>query len=168
MSAPTDLHHDEDLCPGPDRSCPNGDVSWMLARASQLFRIELDQVAHRFGLSGFRDWIVLGSLAMGEKRTQLALAASVGLDKTTLTAILDRLERDGFVVRKVDPRDRRVRVPEATEKGLEVHDKLTACRDAVEKAMLDGIPAEDKAAFLRVLTRLALADGAEGAHGSCM
>lgn len=168
MTAPTDLHHDESLCPGPDTSCPNEDVSWMLARASQLFRIELDKLARNYGLSGFRDWIVLASLARGEKRTQLALAAAVGLDKTTLTAVLDKLEREGFVVRKVDPRDRRVRVPEATEKGLDVHLKLEKCRDLVQTAMLAGVPDADREAFLRVLSHLALGDGGEGAHGSCM
>lgn len=165
MSAPTH-EHDEKLCPGPDRSCPNEDVSWMLARASQLFRAELDRLATDYGLSGFRDWIVLGSLAKGEKRTQLALAAEIGLDKTTLTAVLDRLERDGFVVRKADPRDRRVRVPEATRRGLDVHLRLQQCRDNVEQAMFKGIPLEDKTAFLRVLSRLTL--GEEHTPGSCM
>jgi DNA-binding MarR family transcriptional regulator len=129
-------------------------------------RVELDAKAHAYGLSGFRDWIVLAALSEGGKRTQLALGHHVGLDKTTLTAVLDRLERDGFVVRTVDPLDRRARVPEATEKGLEVHQGLQNCRDGVENALLAAIPADERLVFQSVLDRIAFGDGEP--HGSCM
>ena len=156
-----------DGCPGPDRSSPNGDLSWLLHRAAQRIRVALDAKAVDAGLSSFRDWIVLAALATGERRTQLAIGSDVGLDKTTLTAVLDRLERGGFVVRNVDPHDRRVRVPEATEKGLAVHKALQGCRDGIEELLLDGISPEERQVFRAVLTKLAVG-GADPVHGSCM
>jgi hypothetical protein len=45
------------------------------------------------GLSGVRDWIVLSALIAETGRTQLGLGHALGLDKTTLTALLDRVEQ---------------------------------------------------------------------------
>ncbi|GIG63713.1 MarR family winged helix-turn-helix transcriptional regulator [Phytomonospora endophytica] len=156
------------VCPEPDRTSPNGDLSWLLHRAAQRIKTDLDEKARGYGLSGFRDWIVLAALVSGEKRTQLAISHEVALDKTTLTALLDRLERDGFIVRTVDPHDRRARVPEATEKGREVQAALQDCRDGVENAMLDEFTDEERNVFQHVLRRLAFGDGDGGLHGSCM
>ncbi|MEV0644776.1 MarR family winged helix-turn-helix transcriptional regulator [Phytomonospora sp. NPDC050363] len=158
------------VCPNPDRSSPNGDLSWLLHRAAQRIKSDLDELARDYGLSGFRDWIVLAALVDGEKRTQLALGHEVALDKTTLTALLDRLERDGFVVRTADPADRRVRVPEATAKGREVQEKLQACRDGVENRLLDEFTPDQRQAFQHVLRRLAFGGSGDGGgiHGSCM
>lgn len=169
MNARSDVVEDTGTCPKPDRSSPNGDLSWLLHRAAQRIKTDLDEKARGYGLAGFRDWIVLAALASGEKRTQLALSHDVGLDKTTLTALLDRLERDGFVIRKVDPHDRRARVPEATAKGRAVHDELQGCRDGVEQLLLNEFSTEERHVFTSVLTRLAFGDGdGEQIHGSCM
>jgi len=156
------------VCPTPDRTSPNGDLSWLLHRAAQRIKIDLDEKARDYGLAGFRDWIVLAALVSGGKRTQLALSHEVALDKTTLMALLDRLERDGFVVRTVDPQDRRARVPEATDKGREVQEKLQCCRDGVENAMLDQFTEEQRDTFQHVLRRIAFGDDGEEIHGSCM
>src|ERR1700689_2249094 len=90
------------------------DLTWLLHRAAQRMRVALDQVARAQGLSGVRDWIVLSALIAGPGGTQLALGHALGLDKTTLTSLLDRLETDGLVVRSLDPHDRRARIPEVT------------------------------------------------------
>ena len=87
---------------------PPADLTWLLHRAAQRMRTALDQVAQASGLAGVRDWIVLAALTAEPGRTQLALAHDLGLDKTTLTSLLDRLEAGGLVVRSVDPHDRRL------------------------------------------------------------
>lgn len=157
------------VCPTPDRTSPNGDLSWLLHRAAQRIKIDLDELARAYGLSGFRDWIVLAALVSGGKRTQLALGHEVALDKTTLMALLDRLERDGFIVRTVDPQDRRARVPEVTAKGREVQEKLQSCRDGVENAMLAQFTDEERHTFQHVLRRIAFGGESDGEiHGSCM
>ena len=68
------------------------DLTWLLHRAAQRTRAALDQVAQVQGLTGVRDWIVLSALIAGPGRTQPALGHALGLDKTTLTSLLDRLE----------------------------------------------------------------------------
>ncbi|AWB94179.1 MarR family transcriptional regulator [Aeromicrobium chenweiae] len=107
------------------------------------------------GLSDARDWLVLAALDDGQPRTQLELSRVVCVDKTTLITVLDRLERDGLIVRTVDPSDRRVRIPQITDSGRQVYATFAAARDAAEARVLDGVPAEDRAVLLDVLTRIA-------------
>ena len=58
--------------------------------------------------------MIAATLIAEPGRTQLALGHALGLDKTTVTSLLDRLEADGLIVRSLDPHDRRARIPEIT------------------------------------------------------
>ena len=48
------------------------------------------------------------------------LAKSVNIEGSTLTGLLDRLERNEFIIRKVDPEDRRSLVILLTDKAREI------------------------------------------------
>src|ERR1700728_1485278 len=149
----------------PDRA----DLTWLLHRAAQHMRVGLDEAAREHGLSGARDWIVLSAIAAGPRQTQLALAQSLGLDKTTLTSLLDRLEAAGLVTRDQDSRDRRARIPGLTEAGGRVQQELIAARDRAEEAVLGRLSADEQRVLRALLNRLAEgpADDARAA-GSCM
>jgi hypothetical protein len=63
---------------------------------------------------------VLTHLAKQSAATQLAFATAIGHDKSRLIALLDELERDGLVLRELDPadrRNRRVRLTAAARPG---------------------------------------------------
>src|SRR5262245_17435893 len=60
------------------------------------------------------------SKAAGEELTQGRLAELSGLDKTTMVATIDELERNGLAERRPAPHDRRVRVIAVTPKGQEI------------------------------------------------
>lgn len=51
---------------------------------------------------------------------QKTLAATIGIDTSTIVGVLDRLEARGLVVRTVVPNDRRSRLIEPTEEGREM------------------------------------------------
>jgi len=101
------------------------------------------------------DYVVLGGLEHDAAPTQAQLAAAVGRDKTRLIAILDRLEARGLLHRTPDPDDRRNRIVTLTNAGRTL---LAACRRdirAMEADLLSTLSAPDRAAFVRVLSRLA-------------
>ena len=145
----------------PDRA----DLTWLLHRAAQHMRVGLDEAAQEHGLTGARDWIVLTALAAGPRQTQLALAQSLGLDKTTMTSLLDRMESRGLITRSVDSHDRRARIPELTGDGRRVQAKVTSARDCVEAGLLSGFTADEQSQLRALLTRLTVAPSA---HGSCI
>jgi MarR family transcriptional regulator, organic hydroperoxide resistance regulator len=141
------------------------DLTWLLHRAAQHMRAGLDEAARAHGLTGARDWIVLSALAADSGQTQLALAQSLGLDKTTMTSLLDRMESRGLVTRRTDSHDRRARIPELTGEGRRVQAEVTSARDCVEAGLLSGFTADEQAQLRGLLTRLTVAPSA---HGSCI
>jgi MarR family transcriptional regulator, organic hydroperoxide resistance regulator len=145
----------------PDRP----DLTWLLHRAAQHMRAGLDEAASAHGLSGARDWIVLSALASGPRQTQLALAQSLGLDKTTMTSLLDRMEARGLITRCTDSHDRRARIPELTGEGRRVQAEVTSARDRVEAGLLGGFTVDEQAQLRGLLTRLTVAPAD---HGSCI
>ena len=133
----------------------NDGLTWLLHRCAQRMRGALDEAAREHGLSGARDWIVLSAIGAGPRQTQLALAQSLGLDKTTMTSLLDRLEAAGLVTRDHDRRDRRARIPGLTEAGTRVQHELIAARDRAEGAMLSQLSADEQRVLRAMLSRLA-------------
>jgi MarR family transcriptional regulator, organic hydroperoxide resistance regulator len=161
----------DDLTSGPCNAAADAknDLTWLLHRCAQRVRGALDKAAREHGLAGARDWIVLSAIAAGPRQTQLALAQSLGLDKTTMTSLLDRLESAGLLIRYQDSRDRRARIPALTETGNRVQHELIAARDRAEAAVLCQFSADEQRVLRALLNRLA--EGPEDdpkASGSCM
>ncbi|MFJ6217092.1 MarR family winged helix-turn-helix transcriptional regulator [Streptomyces sp. NPDC092296] len=138
------------------------DLTWLLIRAAQHLRAELDSVARAHGLAGLRDWVVLAALDAHRGRTQLQLGGELGVDKTTLTLVLDRLERDGLAVRRNDPADRRARIPEITDDGRALQGRIALARDRAEAALLSCCTDQEQQQLRSLLTRLAGPTGAGG------
>ncbi len=99
-----------------------------LMRAQQLVLAQLDELLKPHGLSFARyEALVLltfsrrGSLPLGKMGERLQV------HPTSVTSIVDRLERSGFVERQPHPEDRRAVLAQITEAG----------RRAVELATLD-------------------------------
>lgn len=149
------------VCSAPLDPC-RPDLTWLLHRAAQHMRIALDEAAQAHGLSGARDWLVLSALSTGPRQTQLALAHSLGLDKTTMTSLLDRMEARGLVTRYTDSHDRRARIPELTEEGRRLQAEVTSARDQVEAALLATFTPQEQHQLRDLLSRLANSDTATG------
>jgi MarR family transcriptional regulator, organic hydroperoxide resistance regulator len=154
---------EQDFCP----AAP-ADLTWLLHRAAQRMRTTLDDVARRHGLAGARDWVVLSALAAGPRQTQLSLAHALGLDKTTLTSLLDRMENRGFITRCLDTHDRRARIPVLTDTGRSVQCKVAAARDHAEAEALRGFTPAERDLLRDLLTRLATDPPGNSSHGSCI
>jgi DNA-binding MarR family transcriptional regulator len=100
---------------------------------------------------------VLANLADGDGRTVSALGTAVGAKPTTLTSVLDRLERRGHLTRGARPGDRRSVVVELTPTGRETAGTVRAAVAEVERRALADVPADAVAACHAVLRALAAA-----------
>ncbi|MEU3650568.1 MarR family transcriptional regulator [Lentzea sp. NPDC034063] len=142
------------------------DLNWLLHRATQRVGAAYAEEIAKFGIS-LRGQLVLGALANEEAmRTQLKLGAMLGLDKTTLTSELDKLERIGLVMRVPDPSDRRVRTPIITDKGRELQKEAGDALAEVERAFHSRFTAEEMAIIRKALQDLSRGEGPM--HGSCI
>jgi DNA-binding MarR family transcriptional regulator len=130
------------------------DLAWLAHRAADSLADSFNAVTRDAGLADLRDWLVLALISDDAGRTQGEIAAELSIDKTTLVALLDRLEAGGLVTRRVSPRDRRARIPEITARGLEVKSTVAVAKEAAIDQRLSDIPAEDRAWFHSMLGRI--------------
>ena len=89
-----------------------------------------------------------GSLTMGE------LAHRIGSEKT-VTGIVDRLERDGVLVRIRDTKDRRVVKVRLSKKGEGIYGQLDRHLRSKLMGFLGVLNREEREVIFRVVTKLA-------------
>ncbi len=145
------------------------DLAWLLQHTAHRLRGAADRIALDHGLSGgFRDYALLMVLELQKPQTQVELGLHVGLDKTTLTATLDRMEAADLVERKLNPANRRVRTPVTTAKGRKLLNAVTAARRASEE--VPGMKASELKTLRELLQKLDTACEAAGMNspGSCV
>lgn len=130
-----------------------GNLCWLLSRASWALNTELTAALEEAGTSP-RAHMVL-SAALGGERTQIELARTVGLDKTTMVVTVDELEAAGLAERRPAAHDRRARVVTVTKAGERKVREAEAISDRIRADVLRDIPAKDRAVFLEALQKLA-------------
>ena len=147
--------------PGPARAtappaaapaCLTSDLGWLLAQANHVLTTETTAALADLGIAP-RDVCALNT-ALGGAFTQIELARAVGVDKTTMVVMLDRLEAAGLAERHASSTDRRARIVTVTPNGKRT---LTAAQAVVERVQADvltTLPATLRAQFLDALGRL--------------
>jgi len=99
-------------------------------------------------------YVVLLALDRSSMRTQAALAAAIGADKTRIIRDLDELQQRGLIERSPDPDDRRVRLLAITDAGRAVKNAVQKEIQRGEERWLGEFSADERRTFLRVLGRL--------------
>jgi DNA-binding MarR family transcriptional regulator len=111
--------------------------------------------AHDLSMWGY---VVLNALDRSPVRTQTALAEAIGADKTRIIGTLDELQQRGYIERRPDPDDRRVRLLDITPAGRAVKNAVQSDIQRGEERWLAELTGEERNVFLRVLERLARAE----------
>lgn len=139
----------------PDLDASPQGVIGRLHRLANALTDELVAVYDRFGLSE-GEFDVLATLRRAGapfERTPSDLAASTMVTSGAMTKRIDRLERRGFVTRRVSDADGRGRVIALTAAGRELIDDVMTAHLANEHRLLAAISGDDAADLERVLTR---------------
>jgi DNA-binding MarR family transcriptional regulator len=110
-------------------------------------------VLNEHGLSMW-GYTVLLALDESPVRTQAALAEAIGADKTRIIPVLDELQEQGYIERRADPDDRRVRLLEITDSGRAIKDNVQTAIQRNEERWLQTLSPDDRRVFLRVLQQL--------------
>lgn len=115
--------------------------------------------AHGLSMWGY---IILSALDGSPIRTQAALAAAIGADKTRIIPTLDELQERGYIERSPDPDDRRARLLTITNAGRAIRSAAQLDIQRGEERWLGQLSTSDRNVFLRVLRQLASRDRLEG------
>ncbi|WP_405062483.1 MarR family transcriptional regulator [Kribbella sp. NBC_01505] len=128
-------------------------VLWALGRASQQSQRLVRRHASEAGMRT-QHYHVLASLDGDGEAAQAALADRIALDRSDLVTILDELEEARWVVRRVDPADRRRKIVAITAAGLEQLAVMDQVIYAAEGELLEPLTAAERKVLLGLLSRL--------------
>ncbi|HEX7967659.1 MAG TPA: MarR family transcriptional regulator [Stellaceae bacterium] len=90
--------------------------------------------------------------------SQTQLGNALGIDRSTVVAVIDRLESRGLVVRAASPSDRRSHALRLSEDGAHLLRRLEELVRAHERRIARDLSAEDKAHLIDLLERIARRD----------
>jgi DNA-binding MarR family transcriptional regulator len=121
--------------------------------AARLFARLIDRRLKPLGLSSGQ-LPVFFALSAGRALPQKALAEAAAIEQPTMAATLARMERDGLIERRADPRDGRSSLislmPDALKKTPDV---LDAVHGGNNEALV-GLSSEERDQLLRLLRRV--------------
>jgi MarR family transcriptional regulator for hemolysin len=130
-----------------------GSLGYRLLAASHAFSRAVNEELAPAGIT-YRQCQVLGCLAFESGLTLAELAERLHLEPPTLAGILDRMERDGWIVRRPCPDDRRKKRVYPTAEAGPVWSKMVLGGEAVESQAAAGLSEEEQAQLRRLLARV--------------
>lgn len=130
-----------------------------LAALMRAWRARVDAVSTDLPQAS-RGYEVLMAIRLEEPRSQAALAARLGFDRTVMTYLVDRFEADGLITRRSDPQDRRARRLALTERGAAVLEGLDVEVAAIEAELLEPLSPDERRTLIGLLRRPLGADSA--------
>jgi DNA-binding MarR family transcriptional regulator len=86
--------------------------------------------------------------------TQKALHEGMDVEQATLSNTLKRMERDGFVLRQRDPRDRRQSVIVLTETGAGLRKLVLTAIDDLQSVVNHRLSVSDRRYFKKILKQM--------------
>jgi DNA-binding MarR family transcriptional regulator len=126
----------------------------LLHDAARAFRRRFEEATVGYGLSATQ-WRVLGLILREGPMQQGQLAERLDVEPISVSRLVDRMERAGWVRRCADPKDRRARIVIASDHALETVAQVKhVAEDLTETVLVDFSDAE-RQVIHRFLTSLA-------------
>jgi DNA-binding MarR family transcriptional regulator len=144
-----------DISPVPSRFQLDVDhaPSALIRRLSRRLRYRLDARLERYGLTSVQ-WGVIAHLGREDGQSQAWLQQRLAIEGATLTPIVQRLERDGWIRRGSDPIDRRRQLVWLTPRSLEAMSKIADEVEKYRQESLRDFSDEEIAVFTAFLDRM--------------
>ena len=108
---------------------------YLAAKMAREFTMALQKRAAALGFSPGQ-FPILIELWHEEGLTQRQLLDRIDVEQATLANTLSRMERDGLIVRKTHPGDRRAQIIELTQRGRDLEANAIAASEATEEMLL--------------------------------
>ncbi|MCC8393332.1 MarR family transcriptional regulator [Paraburkholderia sp. MMS20-SJTR3] len=139
-------------------------LGYYLTKARNVLVERTDRAVKPLGLTAQQIGVIL-MLASKRASTPFELSRAMSYDSGSMTRLLDRLEKKGFVVRTRSSSDRRMVELELTPQGHEAARQLPNLGATVLNEQLRGFSAEDHATLIRLLARF-IDNGVDGGAGA--
>lgn len=129
---------------------------FLISRIKQTGTRIFDRMLANSGIDEFNgaQGRILYVLWQNDEISISSLSAQTSLANTTLTAMLDRMENSGLIIRKFDPKDRRNRLIVLTEKAKSLKDDYTRISEKMNEIYYTGFTETEIVQFESYLQRI--------------
>lgn len=128
-------------------------LGFLVHDVSRLRRRVVDRALKPLGVTRSQ-WWVLAFLSRSDGMSQVALADELDLGKVALGQLIDRLEKTGFVSRRADDGDRRIKRVFLTRRGQALIARIRESVTVTEKEILEQVDEPDLRATGRALRKM--------------
>jgi MarR family transcriptional regulator, transcriptional regulator for hemolysin len=129
------------------------DLGFLIHDVSRLRRTAFDRLMRSLGVTRSQ-WWVLAYLSRSDGMTQTQLANILDLGKVALGGLIDRLEAGGWVLRRADSVDRRVRRIFLAPRTVDLFKGMHAAEAELGAKLLDGIGQQRAQELYDMLARM--------------
>jgi MarR family transcriptional regulator, lower aerobic nicotinate degradation pathway regulator len=134
---------------------------FLVRRLHQIYVAIYFQNCERFGTTPVQSSVMQVLLAQ-PGMDQIALAGEIGIDRTTASSVLSRLEARGIVKREADPDDKRTKRAFLTTTGTAMLEDMQASIDAAHRELVRPLAPAEREQFLEQLLCLVQANNDKG------
>ncbi|MHB8575762.1 MAG: MarR family winged helix-turn-helix transcriptional regulator [Dehalococcoidia bacterium] len=127
--------------------------SALIRRLSRRLRYRLDARLERYGLTSVQ-WGVLANLGHADGQSQVWLQQRLAIEAATLTPMVQRLERDGWIRRESDRADRRRQQVWLTAQSRDLLTVIAAEVEQYRQESLRGFSDDEIALLSALLDRM--------------
>ncbi|WP_423798524.1 MarR family winged helix-turn-helix transcriptional regulator [Neobacillus sp. SAB-20_R2A] len=132
-------------------------VHFLLGKALQKVNQVSKSKLSPYGVTPVQ-YALLRQLWRKDGQFSFELAERLLLDSATITGIIDRLEQNGFIERRVDSNDRRNKLVFLTERGKSLEVPLCQKMDEMNEEVMSSLKVEEIQRFKRILYDIGIAN----------
>jgi len=135
-------------------------LGFLIHDSARLLRKRFEVKGSAYGLSAAQ-WRLMVRLVKEEGVAQARLAELLEIEPISVSRLLDRMEEGGWIERRQDANDRRVRMIFPTDKSREAFAAIKSVAGEVYDLALTGLTAEEKRVLVKGLNAIItnLSDG---------
>ncbi|MDW5318070.1 MarR family transcriptional regulator [Rhizobium sp. PL01] len=135
-------------------SAVNRELFDALASVNRKLRALFDARVKERGLTLSRAR-ALFALSKRDGLNQRELADELGIETPTIVRLLDGMEKQGFIERRVEATDRRAKQIHMTARGRDIAGEIDKLACEIREQVLGGVDNKDKAIALQVVSLMA-------------
>ncbi|MDW6024080.1 MarR family transcriptional regulator [Mesorhizobium sp. BAC0120] len=128
-------------------------LGFLIHDAQRLMRKRFEARAADYGLSSAQ-WRLLARLVKDEGAPQARLAEFLEIEPISVSRLLDRMEAGGWITRRQDANDRRIRMIFPTDKSRAAFAAVKGIAGEVYEEALTGLSGEERRALVHGLVRI--------------
>ncbi|MEQ8365916.1 MAG: MarR family transcriptional regulator [Roseicyclus sp.] len=128
-------------------------LGYLIHDVSRLRRVSFDRELAPLGITRSQ-WWVLAFISRNDGLPQTRLAKDLDVGKVALGSLIDRLQSAGFVERRNDDHDRRVKRIFLTDKARTLIDEIRPVTESFNDRLREGISQKDLEITSRTLYRM--------------